>query len=501
MATQFIGVSFEFNCWIDGRAWFLVDYESSMNRPFSSCRAQMICRRWWGICCCLGSVISVVAGTKVLPVLNQPIADRDGVAGLPLVVELSTHFGTEPIDDQVVRFTSRFLLDGTPLVMDMALFSNRTPVTRQNFLSYVTSGAYENSFIHRSVPGFVIQGGALRVEGNAIVPIPTSPPIVNEFGISNTLGTISMAKLGGDPNSATSQWFVSLGANSDILDTQNSGFTVFGRMTLDSFESAQIFGNRVNFPIYDYRQQFNNGSLGELPLFFSHVPPSVQPDQLILFTNVSLVPLPAEQAGEVTALSYSVVVNSHPALVSTSIDSQGRLTVTPLTNGIGRVTLMVRGTDSVGNIVDDTFVLNLNDSYATWASKNSFAGGQSAAVQNPDGDEWSNLQEFAFLGNPALPSLAGAAIFPGFSGSAAASRFLTVTFPVRKFTEGLVYVVEGNNGLVGGWTEIWRSSEGFFHPRVVGAVDQVDRTVLTVRDAVAQQAAPKRFLRVRVETL
>ncbi len=466
-----------------------------MNESISLCWVQMICRRWWGICGYLGSVVSVVAGTKVLPVLNQPIADREGVAGLPLVIELSTHFGTEPIDDEVVRFTSQFSNGTGPLVMDMALFSNRTPVTRQNFLSYVTSGAYVNSFIHRSVPGFVIQGGALRIQGNGIQSIPTSPPIVNEFGISNTLGTISMAKLGGDPNSATSQWFVSLGANTDILDTQNSGFTVFGRMTRDTFGSAQIFGNPVDFPVFDY-----GGILGELPLFFQHVPPAVNLDELILFTEVSSVPIPAGQAGELTGLSYSLISNSNPSLVFTSIDANGRLTITPVTNGTGRVTLRVRGTDSVSNIVDDTFVLSLNDSYPTWASKNSFAGGQNAALQNPDGDEWSNLQEFAFLGNPALSSSAGAVVFPGFSGSAAASRFLTVTFPVRKFTQGLVYVVEANNGLVGGWTEIWRSSQGFFHPRVVGALDQVDRTVLTVRDSVALQEAPKRFLRVRVET-
>lgn len=47
-----------------------------------------------------------------------------------------------------------------------------------------------------------------------------------------------MAKLGGDPNSATSQWFVSMGDNSANLDNQNGGFTVFARVTQDTMTNA-----------------------------------------------------------------------------------------------------------------------------------------------------------------------------------------------------------------------------------------------------------------------
>ena len=39
-----------------------------------------------------------------------------------------------------------------------------------------------------------------------------------------------MAKVSGDPNSATSEWFISV-ANNSFLDADNGGFTVFGRVT------------------------------------------------------------------------------------------------------------------------------------------------------------------------------------------------------------------------------------------------------------------------------
>jgi peptidyl-prolyl cis-trans isomerase A (cyclophilin A) len=115
------------------------------------------------------------------------------------------------------------------------LFDDVAPITVANFLNYVNSGAYDGTFIHRSDPGFVIQGGWLVFDesSNSLNPIATSEPIANEFSISNTRGTLAMAKLAGDPNSATSQWFVNVGNNAENLDAQNGGFTVF----------AQVVGN------------------------------------------------------------------------------------------------------------------------------------------------------------------------------------------------------------------------------------------------------------------
>ncbi len=115
------------------------------------------------------------------------------------------------------------------------LFDDETPLTVANFLNYVSAGRFNGTVIHRSDFNFVIQGGWLSFDSEAstLIPITTDDPIQNEPGVSNTRGTVAMAKLSGDPNSATSQWFVNLNDNSANLDAQNGGFTAFGRVIGD----------------------------------------------------------------------------------------------------------------------------------------------------------------------------------------------------------------------------------------------------------------------------
>lgn len=115
--------------------------------------------------------------------------------------------------------------------IDVELLAGDAPKTVANFLNYAGRGDYNNSFFHRSVAGFIIQGGGFRWVNNAPGSISQDPPVVNEYKISNTRGTLAMAKLGTSPNSATNQWFFNLGDNSANLNNQNGGFTVFGRVT------------------------------------------------------------------------------------------------------------------------------------------------------------------------------------------------------------------------------------------------------------------------------
>ena len=114
--------------------------------------------------------------------------------------------------------------------IDITMLPESAPKTVANFMNYMNKGAYTNSWIHRSVRGFIIQGGGYTYKDGAPVDIPQDAPVGNEYSLSNIRGTIAMAKLSTDPNSATNQWFFNLADNSNNLNNANNGYTVFGRI-------------------------------------------------------------------------------------------------------------------------------------------------------------------------------------------------------------------------------------------------------------------------------
>jgi peptidyl-prolyl cis-trans isomerase A (cyclophilin A) len=83
--------------------------------------------------------------------------------------------------------------------------------------------------------------------------IQTGAAVVNEPVLSNVRGTISMAKVGGNANSATSQWFINVSNNAANLDVQNGGFTVFGQVLGNGMEIVDAIANTPNF---DYGSAF-----------------------------------------------------------------------------------------------------------------------------------------------------------------------------------------------------------------------------------------------------
>ena len=109
------------------------------------------------------------------------------------------------------------------------LYPEYSPVTVDNFLSYVEDGSYDGTVFHRVIDGFMIQGGGFTIDGDEK---ETNAPIELESDnkLSNERGTIAMARTS-VPDSATNQFFINV-ADNDFLNYApgNDGYAVFGRV-------------------------------------------------------------------------------------------------------------------------------------------------------------------------------------------------------------------------------------------------------------------------------
>ena len=120
------------------------------------------------------------------------------------------------------------------------LYSDKMPVTAQNFIDLAKSGFYDGLHFHRVINNFMIQFGCPHSKDpNSSRAGTGGPPHGNiqdehpeDAKLSNEPGTLSMANTGA-PNSGGSQFFINTKHN-DYLDWFTAGpskHPVFGRVT------------------------------------------------------------------------------------------------------------------------------------------------------------------------------------------------------------------------------------------------------------------------------
>jgi cyclophilin family peptidyl-prolyl cis-trans isomerase len=300
------------------------------------------------------AIWTTASAQNVAPVVTTPIAGFTEYAGAPArSIDLTAVF-SDPDASNAVQMS--VLLPAITGFFNIALDGQHKPITVANFLNYVNSGRYfmtdptthglASSFIHRSVSNFVVQGGGFIGTVNPAqppyaqpTPVPTFSPIHNEPGISNKIGTIAMAKLDGQPNSATSQWFVNLANNGGPpanLDTTNGGFTVFGHVT---GVGMTIVNAIAAVPIFNLGSPFNS-----LPLR-NYTGGFIRVTNLVSIAGITVI----------SPLAFTAS-SDNPAVATATISGKNLL-VTPLQPGTAHI--MAKATDLDGANVSQIFTVTV----------------------------------------------------------------------------------------------------------------------------------------------
>ncbi len=116
----------------------------------------------------------------------------------------------------------------------MKLYSDKAPLTTDNFRSLVEKGFFDGIIFHRVIDGFMIQGGDPSGTGRG----GSGKTIQDEFGPGlkhSKKGIFSMANAG--PNTGTSQFFITL-APTPHLDGKHA---IFGEV-VDGMDVVEKIG-------------------------------------------------------------------------------------------------------------------------------------------------------------------------------------------------------------------------------------------------------------------
>ncbi|MEO5961169.1 MAG: peptidylprolyl isomerase [Opitutaceae bacterium] len=293
-------------------------------------------------------VLAVATGAQAqVPTVQRSIpAQALAQGGAAVTIDLRNFFVLPDVTGQVVQF------DTAMGKYNIELFSADAPLNTANFLSYVNSNAYNNTLVHRSVAGFVVQGGGYTYSGTT-THIPTAPPVQNEFKRSNLRGTLAMAKVGGNPNSATSEWFINLADNSANLDNQNGGFTVFARVLGTGMSVADAIAALPTLTV-----NFSNGtSLPNMPLRNYTSGQTLGLEHLVPVTSAAAIPIYPATGGGTAVVSFAIANSTNPGAVNASL-SGSTLTLNP--SGSGGSNLTLRATDTNGNTTETTFAVSIS---------------------------------------------------------------------------------------------------------------------------------------------
>ena len=162
---------------------------------------------------------------KSKPAPASPMTES--VAPTPTVAATAT---PARVDARLLR--PRFTFETNLGKFEIEAYGDAAPIAVLNFARHVEAGSFDGVAFDRVVPNFVIQAGQFTMTGDR--KNSSLPPVRNEWlnGGEAIAGTVGMSRMGNDPDTITTTFFINLADNRRIFGTRKDGTgeIIFGRV-------------------------------------------------------------------------------------------------------------------------------------------------------------------------------------------------------------------------------------------------------------------------------
>jgi peptidyl-prolyl cis-trans isomerase B (cyclophilin B) len=190
----------------------------------------------------------IVDGLEVVQQISSVDADANGVPKTRVVITSVTIRDTPPepfIHDSAADLgTYHVTLETTKGTIELGMLADKAPETVRAFLRLTAAGIYDGVGVHRVVPNFVIQTGALAFRKPLTIRqqsvVHDLSPEFNDT--PNVPGIVSMAH-GDDPASGNTSFFICIG-ECHSLDGKYTAFAkvVAGMDVVNAIAAAPVDG-------------------------------------------------------------------------------------------------------------------------------------------------------------------------------------------------------------------------------------------------------------------
>ncbi len=191
----------------------------------------------------------VVDGIEVVQQISATDADADGRPKARIVIEDVTIRDTPPelfVHDTPAELAKyHVVLETTKGSIELEMLPDKAPETVRSFLLMTQAGVYDGIGVHRVVPNFVIQTGALAFRDKPLTEKQQKlvHNLAPEFTQTpNVPGLVSMAR-GDDPGSGSTSFFICTG-ECHSLDGQYTAFAkvASGMETVSAIAAVPVDG-------------------------------------------------------------------------------------------------------------------------------------------------------------------------------------------------------------------------------------------------------------------